>query len=42
MVGYDVQTAVDTNHHMIVAHEVTNGLSRSISALIDYQRFKIG
>jgi transposase len=24
MVGYNVQTAVDSKHHMIVAHEVTN------------------
>jgi len=24
MVGYNVQTAVDTKRHMIVAHEVTN------------------
>jgi hypothetical protein len=24
MVGYNVQTAVDTRHHLIIAHEVTN------------------
>jgi hypothetical protein len=30
MVGYNVQSAVDTRYHLIVAHEVTNvGSDRS-------------
>ena len=33
IVGYNVQTAVDTTHHLIVAHEVTNvGTDRSALA----------
>ena len=30
MVGYNVQTVVDTEHHMIVAHEVTNIVSDKV------------
>jgi len=38
MVGYNVQTAVDAKHHMIVAHEVTNvGHDRSALASIAIQ-----
>ena len=47
MVGYNVQTAVDTKHHLIVIHEVTNdGLDRSQftcdrRALPVYQRYRL-
>ena len=38
MVGYNVQTAVDTTHHLIVTHEVTNiGNDRSQSANMSEQ-----
>ena len=35
MVGYNVQTAVDTEHHLIVTHEVINkGSDRSQLAVM--------
>ncbi|KSW28355.1 transposase [Pseudomonas sp. ADP] len=38
VVGYNVQTAVDTQHHLIVAHEVTNvGHDRSALAMMAEQ-----
>ena len=38
MVGYNVQTAVDSEHHLIIAHEVTNvGSDRSQLATVAKQ-----
>jgi len=44
MVGYNVQTAVDTRHHLIVAHEVTNvGSDRSqLSAMAQETKAVVG
>jgi hypothetical protein len=44
MVGYNVQSAVDTKHHLIVVHEVTNvGSDRSqLSRMTDRARAVIG
>ena len=44
MVGYNVQSAVDTKHHLIVTHEVTNvGSDRSqLSRMTESARAAIG
>src|ERR1700736_1728516 len=44
MVGYNVQSAVDTKHHLIVTHEVTNvGSDRSqLSSMSEQARAAIG
>ena len=44
MVGYNVQSAMDTKHHLIVAHEVTNvGSDRGqLSNMSEQARTAIG
>ena len=44
MVGYNVQSAVDTKHHLIIAHEVTNdGIDRSqLKSMAEQARNALG
>ena len=40
-VGYNVQTVVDTKHHLIVEHEVTNVGKTSITLNIEARKYNL-